>query len=502
MEKILTNAQMREADKYTIESLGVPSLELMERAGKALCETAEKIAPNCKILCVCGGGNNGGDGFVCARLLREKNRDVSVVFFAEKTSVDCAENKEKYLAAGGEILSDIQAENKLSLIVDCLLGTGFHGELTGQMKEIADKINALQTSGVKVLSADIPSGLNGENGIAAEGAVRATHTLCIGEKKTGVCMGDGLDFAGEVLRADIGIALPQEEKTYARLLDKEEIQRLIKPRKRNSHKGTYGKAAIVAGSERYTGAAALALSACLRAGAGYTTLFTPEKLLSAFWLKYPEALLESLNEGGRVAFNEQNFEKLLDYNAVAYGMGMGVSEDVAKGACWLLKHYGGRLILDADGLNSLAKYGKVDEAFAQKKCDVLITPHIKEFSRLTGESVQAILEKGAFAPVAFAKRHGVCVLLKNAATSLTDGQRVCVNVVGTSGQAKGGSGDVLSGVIAGLCASGLSAFDGGKAGAYITGTAAQIAAQKSGEYSLLASDVIAALGQAFLTVLA
>ena len=120
---------------------------------------------------------------------------------------------------------------------------------------------------------------------------------------------------------------------------------------------------------------------------------------------------------------------------------------------------------------------------------------------MTGESVQAILEKGAFAPVAFAKRHGVCVLLKNAATSLTDGQRVCVNVVGASGQAKGGSGDVLSGVIAGLCASGLSAFDGGKAGAYITGTAAQIAAQKSGEYSLLASDVIAALGQAFLTVL-
>ena len=491
MNYVLTNTQMREADRYTIQTLGVESLVLMERAGEALCAYAETLAPTGNIVCVCGGGNNGGDGFVCARLLRKKGRAVTVVYLAEKESEACGINRKKYTTCGGEICSHLPHNVHFALVVDCLFGTGFHGELPPRYREELEKVNALRATGAKVLAADIPSGVNGENGFAATGAVCATHTLCIGEKKAGVYLNDGIDYAGEIARADIGIALPRQEE-YARLLSQEEMKRLLPKRKRNSHKGTFGRAAIVAGCTEYTGAAALSLSACLRSGAGYTALFTPANILPYYILKYPEALLERLCEGGRVAFNEENFSKLLAFDAVAYGMGMGVSAETAKGAVWLLERYTGRLVLDADGLNSLAKYADVHAAFRAKKCDVIITPHIKEFSRLTGESVQAILEKGLFAPVAFAKEHDVCVLLKNAVSIVTDGKHVALNAAGNVGQARGGSGDVLAGVIAGLCAGGLSAFDGGKAGAYLVGKAAEIAAKKTGEYSLLVSDVISA----------
>ena len=491
---VLTGAQMREADEYTIKELGVPSLTLMERAGVALAEEAERLAPTGKILCVCGGGNNGGDGFVCARILMERGREVEAVFFAKRASTECATNKEKFERLGGRIFADIP-ETAYALIVDCLLGTGFHGEVSSVYADVIAKMNA-RASG-KVLSADIPSGVNGENG-KGEIAVKADRTLCIGELKTGVFLDDGIDYSGEVARADIGIVLPKN--TYATLMDRAEVKKRLPVRKRNSHKGSYGKAAIVAGSEAYTGAAYLATAACLRSGVGYTTLFTPKDILPYYVLKAPEALIVSLNDGGRVAFNEENFQKLLGFDAISYGMGTGVSEAVAQGAKYLLSHFQGRLVLDADAINSLAVYEKENfkSIFGTKKCDVVLTPHYKEFSRMTGESVIALKEKGLSAPQAFAREYGVTVLLKNAVSLLADKTYAAVNTSGTSGQAKGGSGDVLSGVSAGLCAHGMSAFDGAFVGAYLVGKAADIAVETQGERAVLASDTIACLGKAFL----
>ena len=499
---VLTNKQMRDADGYTIEKLDVPSLTLMERAGIALADEAERLATTGKILCLCGGGNNGGDGFVCARILKERGRVVATACFAEKFSNDCAVNKEKWTACGGEILPEFSGADEYALIVDCLFGTGLRGGVDGEMAEIIRRTNAQKKKGVKILSADIPSGLFGDNGLAKGVAVCADTTLCIGEIKAGVLLADGLDLAGEIKRADIGISLP--EKKYAELMDHDTAKALLPIRKRNSHKGTYGKAAIVAGSDEYTGAAYLsyAAAACLRAGAGYTTLFLPSKILPYYLLKNPEMLLKSTNEGGRYAFTEENAEEWLGYDAVAYGMGMGCSQDVAAGAAYLLRRYAGKLILDADGLNSLAKYKKeeLSTLFGNKKCDVLLTPHVKEFSRLSGKSVKEIVEEGLFAPCSFAEQYGVSVLLKNASSIITDGERIALNVAGNSGLAKGGSGDVLSGVIAGLCAQGLSAFDGARLGAYLVGTAAELAAKDESEYSLTATDVIACLGKAFLTL--
>ena len=496
MQYVLTTRQMREADEYTIRTLGTPSLVLMERAGEALAAAAEKMCPKGDIVCVCGGGNNGGDGFVCARILAEKGRRVAAVCVADKFTPECRTNKEKFEKAGGEVFS-VFPRRRFALAVDCLFGTGFRGEPEGKAGAAIDYINSVAP---QVLSADIPSGVSGE-GVAAKRAVRASETLCIGEYKTGVFLGDGLDFAGKASRADIGISLPGERAGYAFLTGREEVASLLPPRRRNTHKGTYGRAAIAAGSEKYTGAAYLAAAAALRSGCGYTSLLLPESILPHYLLKLPEVLISPLCEGGRVAFTEKNFQKLLPFDAVAFGMGSETSEDVFEGARYLLQNYTGRLILDADALNSLAKYGRgrLKEIFRDKRCDVLLTPHAKEFARLC-EAEEMSAAGGTEAPRALAERLGCTVLLKGAATVISDGGKTTISVTGTPGQAKGGSGDVLSGLIAGLCAQGLSAFDGGRAGAWLAGRAAELAAEETGEYSLTASDEILYLSDAFLSL--
>lgn len=298
----------------------------------------------------------------------------------------------------------------------------------------------------------------------------------------------------------LGVRFPLCEG--AEILNRERVRSFLPVRKRNSHKGTYGRTAIVAGSEKYTGAAGLSVMACLRSGVGYTTLFTPEQILPYYILKYPEALLEILNEGGRVAFNEENLQKLLAYDSVAIGMGMEDTFETGQCVEWLLRRYQGKLIIDADGLNALSKFPNniLKNLWAQKQCDVLITPHYKEFSRLTGEDAGNIQNDPISYATAYAKTHKLSVLLKGAVTVITDGESVFVNTAGTSAQAKGGSGDVLSGLIAGLCASGSSVLESGCAGAYLSGKAAEFATQETGEYSLLASDTARALCRAFLFV--
>ncbi len=492
---VLTNREMREADEYTIKELGVPALTLMERAGTALACEVEKLAPIGEILCVCGGGNNGGDGFVCARLLKEKGRNVSVVYFSEKISQDCRVNLERYKNIGGEIFEEIPSKT-YALIVDCLFGTGFRMGVEQKTARIIKEINKRKSQGTLVLSADIPSGVNGENGVA-DIAVQATETLCIGELKIGVLFGDGIDCSGKIRRADIGIVLPKTG--YALLSDKEIVFSKLPKRKRNSHKGSYGKAAIVGGSAAYTGAAYLAASACLRSGVGYTTLFVPEGIVAHYILKAPELLLKPLKGQTELRFCETDFAQLLVYDSIAYGMGMGISEDVAKGVEFLLKRYTGKLVLDADALNSFAVYGD-KKWLREKTCDVLLTPHAKEFSRLSGESMEGVVRSGMELSKSFALQYGVNVVLKNAVSVITNGKAVFLNVVGTSGQAKGGSGDVLAGVITGVCAMGASALDGGIVGSYLTGKAAELACKERSEYALTPTDVIEYLGGAFLSL--
>ncbi len=496
MTYILTNEQMRKADEYTISEQGVPEQTLMERAGVALAKRAAETSKG-RMLVVCGGGNNGGDGFVCARFLRAAGYTVDAVRVTDKLSDACKRAMDAFLAQGGKALEEFPAE-KYALVIDCLLGTGFCGELRAPYAQAIERINEYKAQGAKVLSADIPSGVNGDNGRVETVAVRADGTVCFGEYKAGVFLNEGIDYAGEVSRADIGIVLPQG--AYAQRIEKTDAQALLPTRKRYSHKGSYGAAAIVAGSAQYTGAAYLALQACLRSGVGYAVLFTPQELLSRFMLKAPEALLKPLCAGSKTVFHKGVFTHLLSYQAIAYGMGLGASEEVAKGAQFLLKNYTGKLILDASALDSLAAHTKVEKLFQNKKCDVVITPHVKEFSRLSKDLVTEILEKGLTAPVAFAKSIGANVYLKNAVSLLTDGKETFVQTRGNDGLAKAGSGDVLSGVLAGLCAQGLSTLDSARLGGFLVGRAAEIAAETQSTRSALASDIIECLGKAFLEI--
>lgn len=493
--KVLTNEQMRAADRYTIDEMGVSALELMERAGEALCRTAKEMAPKGKILIVCGGGNNGGDGFVCARRLLADARSADVVYLGEKASTECQINRAEFEMNGGKILDAFPEEKKYALVIDCLFGTGYRRREKNE-RETFDVINEFKASGAKILSADLPSGL-ADNG-DGQGGVIADQTLCLGEIKTAAVLGDGLDHCGELLRADIGICLPGQEDEYALLADAELVKTLLPKRKRNTHKGSYGRAAIVGGSVRCTGAAQLAFSACLKGGAGYTSLYLPENIFPAFLLKNPEGLLVPCRE----KFDEKDYLPLLGETAIGVGVGMTTEGRTLPLLRFLLKNYTGKLLIDADGLNALAlmEEEECEGLFRQKKCEVLLTPHVKEFARLLKADVADVTESAIERAKEYAKRQGVTVLLKGASTVVTDGERVRICACGNAGLAKGGSGDTLTGLITSLLATGLSPLDGGVAGAYVAGLAAELACENCAENALTATDVIAHLGMTFLRV--
>jgi NAD(P)H-hydrate epimerase len=464
MIKVLSNEQMRNADSYTINALGVSSQTLMHRAGEAIADKVQDIARQTnltKILVVCGNGNNGGDGYVCAELLLNRGWDVSVYSFDGKLSADCQREKDLYT---GRYSNKIEGD----IIVDCIFGTGLSRKVEGKFEEVINQING---SGAIVLSADIPSGLNGDNGQVLGVAVRANYTVAVAYAKVGCYLGNGLDYCGEITVCDIGI---NSDNYLAKIYEEEDIKTFFQQRKHNTNKGTYGAADLVAGSEKYRGAAALSCEGALRSGCGYVKLTSAESVKQTLIGAIPQVIYLD--------------EPDLTSQAIAVGMGCGQSEELYKTIGYLLKNYTGKLIIDADGLNVLAKYGT--DILDDKKCEVLITPHVKEFSRLTGESVQEILSAPVEKAQQFAVRHNIVVLLKNSATVICDGKETAINISGTSALAKGGSGDMLAGLICGGAARGLSLFDAAVAYAYVAGEAAVICSQKFTDYCTTAKELL------------
>lgn len=466
MDKVLTNAQMRECDRHTIRNLGISSGQLMKNAGKSIADEVEKVAFSLNandILIVCGTGNNGGDGYVCAQELKERGFNVKIYAFVGNLSEDC--NREKQACKCG-YSDDICG----AIIVDCIFGTGLCREISGQYAGVIEKINR---SGAYIISADIPSGINGDNGLVLGCAVKADLTVAIAEYKAGMFLNDGADYCGKIIKKDIGIVCPHGE--YALIYGIADIKKFFPKRPRNSHKGTFGSANIVAGSDRYIGAAALAVSAALKSGCGYVKLTSTEKVRLSLAPRYPSAIY--LEEAD------------LSSDALAIGMGCGVSERLYKLIKTLLNEYCGTLVIDADGLNSLAKFG-VGILGTNKKCNVIITPHVKEFSRLTDKSVEEIQSAPFDCAKEFARRHNVTVLLKSAASVITDGTRTALNISGNSSLAKGGSGDMLSGYLCGTLARGLQPFDACVCSAYVLGKSAEISAREKTEYCATARDII------------
>jgi NAD(P)H-hydrate epimerase len=327
--------------------------------------------------------------------------------------------------------------------------------------------------------------------------VQADETITVQAMKNGLFLNDGTDRSGKITVVDIGMTLPSP-KEYALISEEADIARVFPKRKRNSHKGTYGKVSLLAGSVAYSGAPLLSAYAALRTGAGYTELCVPEKLFSAFMGKYPEAILTCMKGENSLEYDEEKLCKLLKSDCIALGMGCGISSELYKIIRYLLGNYTGTLLLDADGLNTVSKYGV--EVLKTKKCKVLLTPHIKEFSRLSGLSVGEITKAPIESAKKFAREYAVTLLLKSSVSVITDGNTVYLNTRGSATLAKGGSGDVLSGIISSLCAQGNSLTDGAVAGSYLLGASAELCAREKGEYSVLARDVIEKISEVILGV--
>ncbi len=468
MQKFLTSAQMRTAEGYTINALGVPVAELMERAGNAIAKHVLKAAAGGKkVNVVCGGGNNGGDGYVCARILAERGVRVSVFdAAADSRSPECTEAKRKYVGLYAESIGG-------DVIVDCILGTGCNRPVEGKL---AEAIKVINKSGAYVISADIPSGICSDNGLALGEAVKADLTVALGEYKLGHVLGDGPDYCGAMVKDDIGINV---EGDVARAFDDDDVAAFFPARRRNSHKGTYGSACICAGSTKYPGAAALCLMGALRSGCGYVNLATVPEVRSALFPVFPQAIYLSSPD--------------VSADAIAIGPGCGDSTQTFSSLRNVLRNHSCKLIIDADAINALSKNISI---IGEAGCAVLLTPHVAEFSRLTGISVRDILADPVGKARSFAAEYGVTVALKGAATVITDGKRVTLNLRGNTALARGGSGDILTGLLCGAAARGLNLYDAAVSSCYVLGAAAELASAEATEYCATAEDIVGNIPQA------
>ena len=375
MQKVISVDNMRKSDKYTIDNI-TPSLELMERAGKGVFKCVNWSG---KIAIFCGTGNNGGDGYVIALEMAKNNLDLEIILVKDKYSPDgeyyfnkCKEKNIPY-----SIYDEATDFDKYDYIVDCIFGTGFKGSVTGTEKEIIEKINR---SNAYTVSVDINSGLNGDNGLS-DLCVISDLTVSIGTLKAGHVLNQAKDKIGKLVNCDIGIA--PIEKPY-NLLDKEDVKKIIKPRENYSHKGTYGYVSLIGGSIEYSGAIKLAniASSAVRGGAGVVRLCVPNSIVCGVMPYVLESTLFPLcDQNGSITYNNYELTVIIGSSKViAVGMGMGQKGDNEKILSHLIEKYKGVLIIDADGINTLAN---MDINLKNTKSKIVLTPHLKEFERLS-----------------------------------------------------------------------------------------------------------------------
>ena len=477
---------MRLSDLHTIETK-TPSKELMYMAGKGIFEAVKWRG---EILIVCGTGNNAGDGYVVASLLKEQGQDVEILLLEEKFSPD----GKYYFDRAKEqnvpwSVYNSQDFDGYSIILDCIFGTGFKGEVRGIAREVIEKINK---SGAYVVSCDINSGLNGDSGMA-DLCVKSDLTVSIGDFKSGHLLNMAKDQIGALINVDIGIDII-DEPFY--LIEDKDAKDMFGKRKSFSNKGTYGYITLLGGCTEYAGAIKLAnmASSAMRTGAGVVKLAVPRGIVSSVSPYLLESTLYPLSDSdGAVKFVEKEIQGALNgVKAAGIGMGLGQRGDNEKILEYVLKNYSIPLVIDADGLNTLSKMDL--DLVKNSACSVILTPHPKELERLSGVAVEKILQDPVGISRAFAKCAGCVVLLKGPCTVVTDGERVLLTNTGCPGMATAGSGDVLSGIITALCASHPNEpLMCAAVGAHINGRAGGIAQAQYGEASMVASDTARAI---------
>lgn len=498
--KIFTSQQIHELDEYTIEHEPIKSIDLMERAARALTlAISERWTRQVPVVVFAGPGNNGGDALAVARMLSEQGYDVKTYLFniSGHLSADCAENKRRLTEKKNRQLTEVTNEfdppqlEAGMLVVDGLFGSGLNKPLAGGFASLVKYINASQA---EVVSIDVPSGLMTEDNSynVRANIIRATLTLTLQQRKLSFLFGENQQFIGQLRVLDIRLSKEGINKTDAQytMLEENEVRGMLKPRSPFAHKGTMGQAFIIAGSYGMAGAAVLATKACLRAGAGKVTVHTPKRNVSILQNCVPEAVLQIDRE--ETTFTETVSTE--QFQAMAIGPGLGTTDQTAVALIAQLRRTTCPIVADADALNILANR----RAWLQQlPKGIILTPHPKELERLEGQCIDSY-ERLTKARNLAEHLEGY-VLLKGhySALCLPDG-RVVFNPTGNAGMATAGSGDVLTGIICGLLARGYSQQEACSIGMYLHGLAGDLAAQELGEESLIASDLIRYLPKAFL----
>ena len=505
MLKTILPAEMKTLEEQYMQRTGVPGSQLMELAATHLADAAERLHTGGRVECFCGPGNNGGDGLAAMRILAGRKADFRGCcwLLSEKLSADASAQLDRLRQEAPMVEVKPAAESfptdeKPGLVIDALFGTGLARELTGQTAELCRKINELADAGVPVLAVDIPSGLDGSTGRILGTAVRATETVTFHRPKPGLYLNHGLDCAGRVTVGDIGIPEDDSAPEGLSILQRDDVSCLLPKRLHNSHKGSYGRLLIVAGSVGMAGAAALCATAALRSGAGLVTVACPENVLPIVQNLCPCATALPLPEDAVQAVRQLR-RPVKQADAVAIGCGMGQSEwaqFLLYGLLDMVTRSGKPAVLDADGLNLLAQMG---ERPRLERC--ILTPHPAEAARLLGETTSAVLADPVSAAKRLHQQYGAAVVLKGSSSVLAAEDGMGLNVFGTPAMAKGGSGDVLTGILGALLA-------GKKAGAYrlnqleilqlgcaLHGLAGMAAEETYGSRGVLATDLCQELGR-------
>jgi NAD(P)H-hydrate epimerase len=520
--RLATAEQMRHIDSVATREYAVPGVVLMENAGRhvegVVAALAAEIGPGTRVLVIAGKGNNGGDGFVVARHLRNRGIDVRVCLLPRGTELvgDAALNYEMAVKLGVPIVEPADAEtiaaqlDRTDIVVDAILGTGIHGEVTGPARVA---IETLQDFAGLIVSVDIPSGIDADTGAVCGAAVRADITVTFGLAKTGLCQAPGSGHAGQVEVVDISLPRPLLESETLRtfLTESSDAAAKLPPRWGSMHKGDAGRVFVIAGSEGMTGAAAMSSEAAHRSGAGLVTVGVPRSLNDILECKITEVMSLPLPETEERCFSRAALEPALKFangcEVAAIGPGLGTHPETRAFVREFVRDYEKPLVIDADGLNAFADGAGGPGLIAARDAATVITPHPGELARLFAGAPSAPHWAGSIAAIQAnrveaareAAGHLDCVVvLKGAGTVIADPSgQAWINSTGNEGMAKGGSGDVLTGIIAGLLAGGATPLDAAIAGVYYHGLAGDLAAAELGARGMIAGDILRFLPKAW-----
>jgi len=499
--RIVTNIEMKKIDEWAQKELGIPGTVLMENAGRGCVDILQQYfnLQGLKVLIFCGKGNNGGDGLVIARHLKNRGSIIKVILLGKKDELkgDALINFNIAKKSDIEIfeVSNLKQLKKVvysffpECIIDAIFGTGFSGAPEGIYY---DAINLINDSDAFVFSIDIPSGVNGDTGKFERTCVSAdvTATMCL--PKRGDYLYPGRDFCGELYVVDIGVPRHLIDIGFPRIIEHNDIYRLMPFRPSDGNKGTFGYVLVIAGARGFSGAAAMAALSALKVGAGLVWLAAPHGIMDALESKLLEVVKVSLPQTDEETISPKAVDVLLPYlgksDVVVVGPGITTHPATMDFLFQLLPKVDVPLIVDADAINIIAR--KVS-FFKKLKTPFILTPHPGEFSRLTNITPQKINEKRVDLAEKYAAHFGGVLVLKGSPTVIASPKgEVFINPTGNSGLATAGSGDVLVGMISGFLAQRLAPLDASIAGVFLHGLCAQLAMKKSNEYSLIAGELI------------